>query len=106
MDDAACVRRLEGVGDLLCDAGRGRRGEAAALAQHGGQIAAGDQLHDDEGPGRIRAVVEDLDDVRMVQRGGGLRLVAEARQERRIGAVLGAQQLDRHVAAELASWAR
>ena len=101
VDDAARMRRVERLADLLGDA-RGRRGrQRPALAEDRGEVAAVDQLHDDERVARVHAVVEDVDDVRMVQRGGGLRLLAEARHEGGVAAVLGAQHLDRDVAAEL-----
>ena len=45
------------------------------------EVAAVDQLHDDERVARLHAVVEDVDHVGMAERGGGLRLLAEARHE-------------------------
>ena len=101
VDDAARVGRVERLEDLLGDARGGQRLERAALLDHGAEVAAVDQLHDDERVARLHAVVEDVDDVRMAQRGGRLRLLAEAGDERRVAAVLGAQNLDRHVAAQL-----
>ena len=65
--------------DLLRDARGGGRRQRTALAQHGRQVATGDQLHDDERPGGVRAVVEDADDVGVVELRRGLRLLAEAR---------------------------
>ena len=53
------------------------------------------------GPTGSCAVVEDGDHVGVVQLGGGLRLALEAGQEAGVRAVLGAQHLDGHVAAEL-----
>ena len=49
----------------------------------------------------FHAVVEDVDHVGMAERGGRLRLLAEAGDECRVAAVLGAQHLDRHVAPQL-----
>ena len=93
-----CVQRLV---DLLGDA-RGRDWlERAALADDRGEIAAVDQLHDDERVARFHAVVEDVDHVGVAERRGRLCLLAEARHERRVAAVLGAQHLDRDVAAQL-----
>ena len=66
---------------------------------------AGDQLHDQVESaavdGGVLALVEDVDHVRVVERRGRLCLLPEARHERRIAAVFGAQDLDRDVAPEL-----
>ena len=58
------------------------------------------------GPTGVHAVVEDVDHVRMVQRGGGLRLAAGTARGSRVAAVLGAQDLDGDVAPSWCRWAR
>ena len=52
------------------------------------------------GPRRVLAVVVDGDDVRVAERRGRLRLLAEARREVGVAQVLGAEQLEGDVAAE------
>ena len=101
MHDAAAVGSGERFEDLLCDARGGQRLEGAALANDLAQIAAVDQLHDDEGVAALHPVIEDIDHIRVVELRRGLGFLPEARHERRVAAVLGAQHLDRHVAAEL-----
>ena len=101
MDDAGSVSRGERFEDLLRDARRGQRFQGTALAQDAGQVAAVDQLHDDEGVAALHPVVEDIDHIRVIELRRGLGLLPEARHERRVAAVLGAQHLDRDVAAEL-----
>ena len=59
----------------------GARRQGAAAPEDRGQILALDELHDDERPDRVRAVVVDRDDVRVVQRRGRLGLVPEAVDE-------------------------
>ena len=83
------------------DAGDLARRQGAAALEDGREVLPVDQLHDDVRAGRVRAVVVDGHDVRVAQRRGRLGLLAEARREVGIAQVLGAEQLDRHVAAEL-----
>ena len=78
-----------------------RGGSGAGPLDDRGEVLAVDELHDDERPGLVLAVVVDRDDVRVVQRGRGLRLLAEARAEVGVAAVLGAEDLDGDVAVEL-----
>ncbi len=101
MDDAARVGSVECLEDLLRDTRRGQWLERATLLDHAGQVAAVDELHDDEWVARLHAVVEDVDHVGVTECRCRLRLLAEARHESRVAAVLGAQHLDRHVASEL-----
>ena len=82
---------------LAADRGRQR----TALPQRAREVAAGDQLHHDVGPHGVLAVVEDRDHVGVVQLRGGLRLALEPGEEADVAAVLAAQHLDGHVAAEL-----
>ncbi len=92
----------ESVGDLLADARDGGRGQRSVLAESHGKVAAGHLLHDDVGPGRVGPEVVDLHDVGVAQGRGGLGLVAEALHELGVTAELRAQDLDGHLAAELA----
>ena len=77
-----------------------RGGSVPAPAQDRRQVLAVDELHDDERPARVLAVVVDGDDVRVVERGGGLGLLAETRGEVGVAQVLGTEQLEGDVAAE------
>src|SRR5207245_5741869 len=81
--------------------GLARRQSAAPLDDRG-EVLAVDELHHDERTGLVLAVVIDRDDVRVVQRRGGLGLVPEPRSEVGIAAVLRPQELDRDVAIQLA----
>src|SRR4029079_13672849 len=77
------------------------RGQCAGAADDRGEVLALDQLHDDERAGGVLAVVVDRDDVGVVQRRGALGLLAEARAELRVAAVLGPQELGGDVTIEL-----
>ena len=93
--------RMQGAGRLGHDPGRLARRQGARALDDRGEILAVDQLHDDERAGRVLAVVVDADDVRVVERGGGLGLVAEARAEVGVAAIFGTEDLDGHIAVEL-----
>ena len=69
---------------------------ADALAQR----LALEQLRDDVRRAVSRADVEDREDVRMVERRGGARLLLEAAQPIGIGRERGGQDLDRDLASE------
>ena len=101
VDDAARMRCVQRFVDLLGDARGRHRLERPALLDDRGQVAAVDELHDDERVAGFHAVVENVDHVGVVERRGRLRLLTEARHEGRIATVLGAQHLDRDVAAQL-----
>ena len=101
VDDAAVVRGLDGAGGLGGEARGLARGQDPLLAQDRGEVLALDELHDDVRARRVVAEVEHGDDVRVVERRGGLCLVAEAGEEVGVLAVLGPQELDRDVALEL-----
>ena len=101
MDDPVRVGDLEGARRLGGDPGGLARRERPGPADDRGEVLALDELHDDERAGRVLAVVVDRDDVRVVQRGRVLGLLAEARAEVGVAAVLGAEQLDGDVAIEL-----
>ena len=82
MHDAGGVRDVERLGDLGDDA-HGRDDADAPALQPIGEVLALEHLHHQVGrAGLGDLVVEDLDDVRMGQRRGDLRLAPEARQRR------------------------
>src|SRR5712691_8724115 len=96
MDDAAPVGVLEGggKGGAQCAnlvVGQWRGALNAVL-----QVAAIDQFHDDERRTRfgVLAHVEDGDDVRVAQAGGGARLTPKALEEFRVFGKLRVEQLD------------
>ena len=101
VDDPARMGCLECPGGLGHDSGRLARRQGAGAADDRRQVLALDKLHDDERPGCVLTVVVDRDDVRVVERGRVLGLLAEPRSEVGISTVLGSQELDRHVAIEL-----
>jgi hypothetical protein len=78
VDDAPGVTRGERAADAGRDAGRLGRRQGAVPAQDRRQVLAVHVLHHDERPRRVLAVVVHGDDVRVAQRGGVLRLLAEA----------------------------
>ena len=100
MDDAAGVRGRESASDAGPDARDLARRQRPAAAQDRREVLAVDQLHDDERAVRVLAVVVDGDDVRVVERGGRLGLLAEARGEVGVAQVLGSEELEGDVAAE------
>src|SRR5438046_1959689 len=78
------------------DRGRQVLGQRPHPAQRRAQALAVQVLHDDEGaPAGMDVAVVDLDDARVVDEGGGLRLGEEAREHALRAAVLGQEQLDR-----------
>ena len=102
VDDPPGVGRLEGSRGLGGDPGGLARRQRPGASDDRGEVLALDDLHDDERAGLVLAVVVDRDDVRVVERRRVLRLLAEARAEVGVPAVLGAKQLDGDVAIELA----
>ena len=101
MDDAAGVGGGERSGHLRGDPRRLARRQRSRPAQDRGEVLAVDQLHHDERTAGILAVVVHADHVRMVELGDVLGLLAEAREEVRIAAVLRPEQLDGDVAIQL-----
>ena len=87
MHDPALVRGIERVGDLGGDGRARRRSGMRAAGESFGKILAFDQLHDQRRCG-TGAVLEAVDggDVRMVERGKGVRLAREAGEPLRIAA--------------------
>ena len=71
----------QGGADLLGDAHGVAGGEPAVLADQVGEVPALGILHDDEVGGAVDAVVVDLRDVRVGERGGRSGLAAEALDE-------------------------
>ncbi len=88
-------------GDLAGDPRRFHRLERSRLAQAAGEVQPVDELHDDELRLAVGAVVVDRHDVGMVQRRRAACLGLEARREADVGAELGSQDLQRHLAVEL-----
>src|SRR5258708_7702082 len=97
MDDAAPMGVLEGGGERGAESANlvvgQRRGALNAFLQ----VAAIDQLHDDERRARfgVLAHVEDGDDVRVAQAGSSARLTPKALEEFRVFGKLRVEQLDR-----------
>ncbi len=103
MDDAEVVGGFEGLGNLPRDGQGLRQGDRPARDDRG-QVLTLDQLHDESTrtawcrPG-FEAV--DLRDVRVIQRGQGLRFAREARQPLGIEGEVFGEDLDGNVAIEL-----
>ncbi len=99
VDDAAPVRRLEGVGDLPRQRHDTRGGHRAVLDEvtHGHALEA---LHDDEGLPLVLAEFVNGADVRVLKRGGEAGLSAESAQPLTRGRRLGMEDLDRDLAPE------
>ena len=96
MHQAAGVRGVEGLGNLVGDVRRAARLDPALLPQHGAQVGPLDEPHRD---------VEDLgvlvdgvhrDHVRMLDLGGDLRLAFEASPEHGVPRELRRDDLERH----------
>ena len=77
------------------------RRECAIGAQDRREVLTVDELHDDERTAWILAVVVDADDVGVRKRRHGAGLEPEARREIRVAEILGTEQLDGDVAAQL-----
>ncbi len=94
VDDPALVRGEQGARHLLDDAQDLRRGQGTGADQPLGQELTFDELHHQKGPTAFGHVeVDDLDDVRVAQRRGDLRLLAEARLRVRVVEVGPVQKL-------------
>jgi hypothetical protein len=100
MHDAALMRGGEAVGDLGGDVEDGAHRHRALLDDRS-QIAPFDVLHDDEGRAVVGADLVDRHDVRMIERGGGTRLLREARQRVLLRGEPRREHLDRDFAPEL-----
>jgi len=101
VDDPADVCGVQRLGDLLDDAdGRGR-GERAGVVDPLGQRLPFEHLHHQIGVSLIGDVeVEHLHDMRMTQRRGDLRLLAEAGQHLSILLEATVKDLDRDLSGE------
>ncbi len=99
MDDAAVVRGGEAARRLERDLDRPPHRERAA-GQPVAQRLAIQDLGDEIGGVVLRAGVEDGEDVRVIERRGGPRLLLEAADALGVGAQGGGEDLDRHVAPE------
>ena len=100
MDDAAGVGVLEGGADLGDEFERAGQIELAAMAQMV-DVHAVDEFHDQIGIALGgAAVIVDVNDVRVVERGHGLGFAFKADTGVRVGAGLARQDFDRHAAGE------
>ncbi len=102
VDEAPFVRGGDRARCLGCDPRRLTRRQRAGPPDDRGQVFAVDELHDDVRADLVGAVVVHGHHAGMVQRRRRLRLLPKAGEEVRVVAVLGPQDLDRHVAFELA----
>jgi hypothetical protein len=99
--DALGVRGAERVGDLASDAERAGHRERPLAAQEPREVDAIDELHHEVGvPLGAVPEVDDLDDVRVPDGGGGLRLAVEAGERLGVAGEVGAQDLHRHGASD------
>ena len=99
MDDAGAVRGVErerGLPDGVGQLGQRRARTADPLAQ--GQAV--DHLGDDEMQVALLAHVEDGENVRVVEGGGGPDFALEAGEPLRVGGEVGREDFNGHVAAE------
>ena len=100
VDDALCVRGLEGEQRLADDLGRLRRLEPDVRVQQLARGAPADELHDHVVDAVDRAPVVDRDDVRVGEGRRRARLVAEPIDESLVSGEGSVQDLDRHLARE------
>ena len=98
MDDVIDMRFAQRRADLRHDVAEPLLGERPVVAQDEAQVLSLHVLHDDvERPVVFQpAEVEHLDDVRMVESAGRLRLALEASHQRRILEQLRLEHLERH----------
>jgi hypothetical protein len=94
------VGLVEGAGGLQTHQQRLARREPPAEVEHATQAAAGQVLGDQVRRALVLAPVVDGDDVRVVERGCGLRLGPEAAEEALVVGEGGVEELDRHPAAK------
>jgi hypothetical protein len=99
MDDAGRVRRGHAVGNLHRDVEQRPDGDDAAFDRRDQRLAV-DQLGGDVRDAVVGADVVNGEDVRMIQRGGGVRLLLEACVPAGVGGDGRGQDLQRHVAAQ------
>src|SRR5581483_695466 len=103
MDDALLVRGGETGGDLLAVlhrlADRDAR-RARGVAELFAQSLAVEELHDEIGGAIVRSELVDGDEVRVVERARGARLLFEAAQAIGVARDVGGEHFDRDVAAD------
>ncbi|MNC86743.1 hypothetical protein D3C83_24170 [compost metagenome] len=90
---------VEPGGDLAADGGGLRRAQPVAPVEQAAEAAALEELEDHE-RGLVLPPVVDRHHVRVVQRGGHLRLGAEPPEEAGVVGQGGVEDLDRHLALE------
>ncbi len=104
VDDPRFVRKVERIKQLAHDAHAFLPVELPSRGQGGLQLVAADELHDEVGDVAFFAEIVDLDDVRVIEPGHGVRLAHEPHREILGGLLVElADQngLDRHLAVEL-----
>ena len=101
MDEAGGVGGVEGAGDLGQQVGRQARVERPSLEPIV-EVGALDVAHGQERGALGLTGLVDGDDVGVVDRGRQLRLAQEAGAERLVVCVFGGEQLEGHLAPELA----
>ena len=89
------MRGVERRGDLGDDLGDPARRQRPELADQRAHVAAADVPHRDEQHAARLAGLEDRDDVRVIDRGGGPRLADESLPERVVGGQRRRQDLQR-----------
>src|SRR4029079_3638747 len=92
---AGAVGEGQPGGDTFGDLGGPFGKQWPLVPDDGRESPALDVLHDDVVDVAVRARIEDADDVGVVERGGGLRLAAEALDERGVARELARQDLHR-----------
>src|SRR5262249_39935794 len=100
MDDSGRVGAGESVGNLNGIVKSVSQGEAIPADQLVERLAR-DELHGNEVRAVRRADVVDVDDVGMIEGGGGLGFLEEAALALRAGSGIGAQNFDGHWAVEV-----
>ena len=100
VDQAGAVRRAERLQDRVEDVERRARGQRALGLHHLAQGVPGDELHREEHPALVLALVVDGDDVGVAEPGGRPGLAAEPADEGLVGGEARAHDLQRHLAVE------
>src|SRR5689334_24999898 len=101
MNQAGAVRDVERVGDVDEQVDGPLRAQSLLGVEHVAEVDAVDVLHRDVEQAFGLTGIEDGDDVRMVEPGGGLSLADEALAEAAIAGEVGGQDLQRDDPAEM-----
>jgi len=101
MHDARCVRCLEPADDLQEDRARGGPRKSTAGAEELLEVGAPEVLHDVVGRPVALAVVEDLHDVRVLDRRGGAGLREKPTRRGRVLGQSGLEDFDRDTFAQV-----